>query len=106
MSEQNWEPIVLKKKSAVKKSTIKKPVSTTTIQNSLLDDSEHVTIKYVDKELSQEIIKARVAKGLKRTDLAKQLNLQESIIADYENGTAVHNGPIIAKIKRYLGLHK
>ena len=60
----------------------------------------------VDMELSKMIVKKRVEKGLNQADLAKALSLDINIIKTFENGTALHNGMIISKLKKYLGINK
>ena len=60
----------------------------------------------VNKEFSQQIIKARVAKGMNQQQLATALSLDVTIIKSYENGTGTHNGNIISKIKTYLKINK
>jgi ribosome-binding protein aMBF1 (putative translation factor) len=104
MTDQDWNTVVIKKKSNKKTEQIHVPENTL-IQKTVLNEDNPI-IKYVNKEFSQEIVKCRLEKKLKRSDLAKAINLPESILADYENGTAIHNGQTIAKIKRYLGINK
>lgn len=111
MSHQDWETIVITKgktdANGKPSASQKKPHSNITKQQkALLNDEEFPTIKYVDKEFSKEIIAARVAKGLTRKQVAHQLCMQESIIATFENGTAIHSGPIISKFKTFYGLNK
>lgn len=104
MSHQDWDPIVLNKN----KPGEKKPHTTmTNQQKALLDDSGDVPkVKYVDRELANQITQARVAKGLNRKQLANALAVQESIVSDYENAKAVYNGAMVNKFKTYLGIGK
>jgi len=44
-----------------------------------------------------------MAKGVTQDALAKQLNIDKKIIAEYENGKAIPNGQVIANIERALG---
>jgi ribosome-binding protein aMBF1 (putative translation factor) len=109
MSHQDWETIVITKQKtgANGKPYENKPRSNITKQQkALLNDEEFPTIKYVDKEFSKEIVAARVAKGLTRKQVAHQLCMQESVIATFENGTAIHSGPIVSKFKTFYGLNK
>ncbi len=111
MSHQDWETIVITKP---KTGTNGKPgpsqknprSNITKQQKALLNDDEFPTIKYVDREFSKELIAARVAKGLTRKQVAHQLCMQESVIATFENGTAIHSGPIISKFKTFFGMNK
>ena len=109
MSHQDWETIVITKPKTGangKPSGTKPRSNITKQQKALLNDEEFPTIKYVDKEFSKEIIAARVAKGLTRKQVAHQLCMQESVIATFENGSAIHSGPIISKFKTFYGLNK
>ena len=68
-----------------------------------LDESnEPQKHKIIDRELSQQIIKARCAKKLTQDALAKQLNLNVSIIKEYETGKAIVNNQILQQICRVL----
>lgn len=66
------------------------------------ESSEAQKLKTIDRELSQQIIQARCAKKLTQDALAKQLNLNVSIIKEYETGKAVINNQILQKICRVL----
>ena len=68
-----------------------------------LDDcSEGQKLKTIDREISQQIIQARCAKKLTQDALAKQLNINVSIIKEYETGKAVINNQLLQKICRVL----
>jgi len=100
---QDWEPVVLVKKTTPDK----KPQSTiTNVQKSLLNDEEPPKLKYVDKELAKQIVAARIAKKMNRKQLAIAMNIPETTVAGYENGTALHNGPMVSRFKLFLGLNK
>lgn len=105
MSHQDWDYITITKAKA--NSTEKKPQSTLTKQQkSLLNEDEVPKIKYVDKEFSKQITEVRLAKGLTRKQVANQMCLIESVIASWENGTAVHNGPMVSRFKSFYGMNK
>lgn len=107
MAHQDWETIIITKSKTGSKNSEKKPhTNMTKQQKALLNDDEFPTIKYVDREFSKELVAARVAKSLTRKQVAHQLCIQESIIATFENGTAIHNGAIISKFKTFYGMHK
>ena len=57
----------------------------------------------VSKDLRVAIQQARNAKGLTQKALAASLNLQPQVIAEYENGKAIPNNAVIARIERALG---
>ena len=68
-----------------------------------LDDaSEGQKHKTIDREISQQIIKARCAKKLTQDGLAKQLNINVSIVKEYETGKAIVNNQILQKMCRVL----
>ena len=84
----------------------KKIVNNTGNKVKVDEETGEVRLVTVDKEFSQQIIKARVAKGMNQQQLATALSLDVTIIKSYENGTGKHNGPIISKIKSYLKINK
>ena len=101
---QDWKSVVQKSnKSSAKVAPA--PASPKKVSNNN-DNDETVQIIKVDKQLSQDILKARLAKGLSQVDLAKQMSLDVNIIKSYENGTASHNGTMVSKFKKFLNIHK
>jgi ribosome-binding protein aMBF1 (putative translation factor) len=100
---QDWEPVVLVKKTTPEK----KPQSTmTNVQKSLLNDEEPPKLKYIDREFAKQIVTARIAKKMNRKQLANAMSIPESTVAAYENATALHNGPMVARFKSFLGINK
>ena len=74
-------------------------------QKELLTD-DIPKLKYVPRELGIQITQTRIRKNMNRRQLAIALNIQESIVADFETGKALYNGPMISRFKTYLGLSK
>jgi hypothetical protein len=107
MDCQDWNPVTIGKKvnQENKKQENKKNIPGNSHLKKLLDDDIH-KINYVDKELSQQIIQARLAKKMNRKQLANAMMITESIVADYETGKAVHNGQIVNRFKTFLGINK
>ncbi len=68
-----------------------------------LENSDDVTVQTIPLSISQEISKARVAKGLTQKELAQKLNVQPAIITSYENGKAIPDNQMLQKIARELG---
>jgi len=113
--EQDWKTVVLRNpkkieaknlllhgKDIIKKQDLSKPVVNSSVK---LDENDNViNIKYVPKEISQLIINARNLKKLTRKQLATQLNLKEDVMTSIENGKAIYDGNLIAKIKKHLGI--
>lgn len=58
----------------------------------------------VGRDTGQAIQQARLAKKLKQSDLAKQLNVAPDIIRDYENGSAPRNGALLNRMGKVLGV--
>lgn len=52
----------------------------------------------------QAIQKARLEKKLSQADLAKQINERPQVVQEYENGKAVPNQAVLAKMERVLGV--
>ena len=113
--DQDWKTVVLRNpkkieqknlllygKDIIKKTDLAKPSVNSSIK---LDENDNVvTIKYVPKEISQLIVNARNLKKITRKQLATQLNLKEDIITSIENGKAIYDGNLIAKIKKMLNV--
>ena len=105
MEHQNWEQYIIhcktntkgknetKKKELTKEQNIEKKVNE--------DNLKH---KKIDKEFSKKLQQARLNKNLTQKQLANQLNIQVTIINDYECCRGNYNGQIIGKLKKYLFL--
>ena len=104
MSMQNWDPTIIRNKNA--KTTEHKPQTNySTIQKAVLTTEDDVVKpKTVDREFSQQVIQARLAKKMNRKQLAQAMCIQESVVADVENGTAVYSGQLVNKFKTFLGI--
>ena len=104
---QDWTPVFIKSSNPskvipMKKEIIERKQQTTNIK---LDANDEITrIKYVTKEISQQIISARIVKKWTRKELAQKLNMKEDIIASIELGKAIYNGAQIARIKKSMGI--
>ncbi|KAJ2889713.1 multiprotein-bridging factor 1 [Coemansia aciculifera] len=79
-------------------------------------DTDHRRIAHLDRSddvkppekvtlsVSQAMRKARADKGMSQKDLATKINEKDTIIKDYESGSAIPNQMILAKIERLLGV--
>lgn len=67
-------------------------------------ETEELRHKTVGKDLSLAVQSARTAKGLTQKQLAHQLNVQHSVVADYEAGRGVPNNAFVAKMERALAV--
>lgn len=68
----------------------------------VMEETEQFHVKKIDRSFSQQIIQYRLDRGWKRHDLARFLNEKETVISSLENGTAVHDGRLIHKLKMKL----
>ena len=84
---QDWEPVVWKKEKPEEK---KKPVQ------------DEVAIREMTHSLQKAIQQARLACKMSQKELAIKLQVQPSVITDYENGKAVPNNLFISKIEKAL----
>jgi ribosome-binding protein aMBF1 (putative translation factor) len=100
---QDWEPVVLKKTQSLKKQgSIANPAGHKKFVE--LNADEIPKLNYVSKEEAQTIIQGRKAKDLKQEDLARMLNINVSIIKDFENQKSVSNKQLYSKMLKALGL--
>jgi ribosome-binding protein aMBF1 (putative translation factor) len=61
-------------------------------------------INRVSRSVAQQIVQARQAKGWTRKQLAQKINVKEQVLATYENGSAIPNNQILAKLRQKLGV--
>lgn len=126
---QDWEPVVLHKSKtkaqnlrdpkAVNKAlrsgapvqTIRKfdaasnKKSAPVVNARKLDEgTEPAALDRVQTEVRQAIQKARLGKKMSQSDLAKQINERPQVVQEYENGKAVPNQAVLAKMERVLGV--
>ena len=87
---QDWEPVILKKETKDK---------TTQTQN----HRDEVVIREMTHSIQKAIQQARLACKMSQKELATKLQVQPSIITDYENGKAVPNNLFISKLEKALG---
>lgn len=100
---QDWTPVILKKNS--------KNTSMPFIPNPAghkaflkLDSDDIPKISYVSKEEAQNVISARKAKNLKQEELAKLLNMNVSVIKDFESQKLQSNKQLYGKLLRALNV--
>ena len=93
-------PLVLRKYN---KQPPKQPVKQKVADDVEIDIGDK-KIKYISMDLSKQFTDARIKKGLSRKQLAQDMNIKESVVNDIETGVLKHNGMMISKFKKYLGL--
>ncbi|KAK1437536.1 hypothetical protein QVD17_03330 [Tagetes erecta] len=127
---QDWEPVVLHKskpkatvlrdaksvnqaiRAGAQIQTVKKfdggmnkKAPATAVYARKLDEAEQpAAIDRVSPEVRQLIQKARIEKKLSQAELAKQINERPQVVQEYENGKAVPNQAVLAKMERVLGV--
>lgn len=101
---QDWKPVIIGKKNASSSSKPKpktqQPIKR--IQEALVDDGSPNRVEKIDKRISQNIQNARTNANLTRKQLAQKINEKETLVAEYENGTAIPNPNILNKIDNVL----
>lgn len=70
----------------------------------LEEGTEPAALERVAGEVRHAIQKARVEKKMSQAELAKQINERTQVVQEYENGQAVPNQAVLAKIERVLGV--
>ncbi|KAK2645735.1 hypothetical protein Ddye_020930 [Dipteronia dyeriana] len=126
---QDWEPVVLHKSKAKAQQlrdpkavnqalrfgapvqTVKKfdggcnkkavPVLNT---KKLEEGTEPGSLERVPGEVRQVIQKARLEKKMSQAELAKLINERPQVVQEYENGKAVPNQAVLAKMEKILGV--
>ena len=84
---QDWEPVILTKQSKDKPK----------------QNNDEVAIREMTYSIQKAIQQARLACKMSQKELATKLQVQISVINDYENGKAVPNNLFISKIEKALG---
>ncbi|XP_059634978.1 multiprotein-bridging factor 1c [Cornus florida] len=131
---QDWEPVVLHKskpkaqdlrdpkavnqalRSGAQVETVKKfdagsnkkaaaAAAAIAVNARKLDEAgEPAALEKVSVEVRQAIQKARIEKKMSQAELAKQMNERPQVVQEYENGKAVPNQAVLAKMERVLGV--
>ncbi|KAK9268467.1 hypothetical protein L1049_000218 [Liquidambar formosana] len=126
---QDWEPVVLHKsrpksqdlrdpkavnqalRSGVAVQTVKKfdagsnkKLAPAVNAKKLDEGTEPAALDKVPVEVRQAIQKARLEKKMSQSELAKQINERPQVVQEYENGKAVPNQAVLAKMERVLGV--
>ena len=127
---QDWEPVVLHKakpkaqalrdpkavnqaiRSGAPVQTVKKfdaglnkKVTAAPVNARKLEEgTEPAALDRVAVEVRQAIQKARLEKKMSQAELAKQINERTQVVQEYENGKAVPNQAVLAKMEKVLGV--
>nr|XP_043628942.1 multiprotein-bridging factor 1c [Erigeron canadensis] len=127
---QDWEPVVLQKskpksqvlrdqksinqaiRSGAQVQTVKKfdggsnkkQPATAVYARKLDEAAEPAALERVATEVRQMIQKARIERKMSQAELAKQINERPQVVQEYENGKAVPNQSVLAKMEKVLGV--
>lgn len=102
---QDWEPVVIRNSSAAKEAKKHHQNPTGTKEREELEKPEVPKLDKITPEQCKVLREARNAKGLTQNDFAKSMNINSSIIRDYENGTvAKFNKTFYNNMLRRLGV--
>ncbi|KAL6984818.1 Multiprotein-bridging factor 1c [Sarracenia purpurea var. burkii] len=82
----------------------KKPAATTVNARKLDEAAEPAALERVPVEVRQAIQKARIEKKMSQAELAKQINELPRVVQEYENGKAIPNQAVLAKMEKVLGV--
>jgi len=107
MEHQDWEKYIIHckiNKKNPKKQEIQEIQKELTKEQKIEKKNDEGELKHkkINKDFSQKLQQARLNKKLTQKQLANQLNIQVSIINDYECCRGNYNGQIIGKLKRFL----
>lgn len=70
----------------------------------LEEGTEPAALDKVPTEVRQLVQKARLEKKMSQAELAKQINERPQVVQEYENGKAVPNQAVLAKMEKVLGV--
>jgi len=100
---QDWETVSLSKPlKPIKNSTPKQINHQSSIK--MNETGDIVKITKVSKEMSDQIINARIAKKWSQKDLAIQSNIDVKLINDIEKGNSLYNANIFNILCKKLGV--
>lgn len=90
---QDWEPVVIRSKNAVKKELPQQSQSAKPMGNKefhRVDKEEIPKLNKITREQAQAISAARNALKLTQKALAQKVRIQENIIKEYENCSVIN----------------
>lgn len=106
MDHQDWEPVVLKKKTTKTKAETTQIAIQPNKQNpdrvKINDEDDMPQVKTYGKEYGISVSKARVEKKLSQQQLANQINEKVDVVKSIENGKGTYNPNVAQKIFRIL----
>uniref|UniRef100_A0A6C0KF09 Uncharacterized protein n=1 Tax=viral metagenome TaxID=1070528 RepID=A0A6C0KF09_9ZZZZ len=89
------------------KTVVAKPADSIKIikfsENVAADDSKDDKPKFFTADFGKRLERLRTSKGMRRSDLAKQMMVKESVIISLERGSHIYHGPLLGQLKKILG---
>jgi ribosome-binding protein aMBF1 (putative translation factor) len=67
------------------------------------DDSKDDKPKFFTADFGKRLERLRTSKGMRRSDLAKEMMVKESVIISLERGNHIYHGPLLGQLKKILG---
>jgi len=102
MEHQDWNTVVLRKKSSFEHKTPHHSAGHKTFKR--LDSDDVEAPKTLGLSAGKQIQQARVAKKMSQKQLAQKINVKVQLITDYEVGTAIPSRAILNKLNRCLDI--
>lgn len=103
MQGQDWEPVVLRKKSAPPTEVRARP-QTAPVKRKLDQNLEGFDHKKVSKAIADAIQQKRLELGMTQAQLAQKINEKPAVVNDVENCRGVYDHVRVNKILKALGL--
>lgn len=105
MSYQDWTPVVIHNKQNVKEQYKQKQNLAGTKEFNKLNEDDVPKLDKITPEQSKFLCQARTEKKLSQLEFAKSLNINVSLIKEYENGTVKNfNKKFYNTLIRKLGI--
>jgi len=99
--EQDWKPVVLKKKLDVK-TEHRSQFEEKHKEKTKLESDDPEPPKTLTLKTGQQIQQARCKLGLTQVQLAGKIAVDQATIRDYESGTAIPERSVLNKLNRIL----
>lgn len=104
-AHQDWTPVVIRSSGAANEAKQQKQNLAGTKEFIKLNEDDVPKLNKITPEQSKALREARSTKGITQKDFAKSLNINVSVIQDYENGTiAKFNKTFYNSLLRKLGV--
>lgn len=102
--DDDWsKPTIFKKRPEKGEGAPRKPAPVHDPTRKVLEE-DFPTVARVRTSVSQAIMQGRQALGITRKELSAKVQEKEQVICEYENGVAIPNQQILAKLERVLGV--